>query len=137
MRAQYPELKIAAADGYFEATGDENNLVLQKIRDFAPEILMVGMGMPRQEHWIHDNFGRVGKAIMLPCGAAIDYVAGEVPTPPRWAGRFCLEWLCRLVTEPRRLWRRYLLEPWFLLFLTAVYWCRVNLALRGAYSRRH
>lgn len=47
----------------------------------------------------------------------MDYVAGAVPTPPRWAGRFGLEWLFRLLAEPRRLWGRYLVEPWFILRL--------------------
>jgi N-acetylglucosaminyldiphosphoundecaprenol N-acetyl-beta-D-mannosaminyltransferase len=53
----------------------------------------------------------------LPSGACIDYVAGAVPTPPRWMGRLGVEWLHRLVSEPRRLWSRYLVEPWFVLFL--------------------
>ena len=80
---------------------------------------MVGMGMPLQEHWIAENYDKLGNAVILPCGAAIDYFAGAIPTPPRWAGRLGLEWLYRLLAEPTRLWKRYLIEPWFLLFLTA------------------
>ncbi len=50
----------------------------------------------------------------------MDYVAGTIPTPPRWAGRSGLEWLFRLMFEPKRLWRRYLVEPWFLLKLLII-----------------
>jgi N-acetylglucosaminyldiphosphoundecaprenol N-acetyl-beta-D-mannosaminyltransferase len=87
----------------------------------------VGMGMPRQEHWIMDNLHRLHSMVVLPCGASIDYVCGEIPTPPRWAGRWGLEWLCRLLAEPRRLWKRYLIEPWFLGQLFLVHWVRAKL----------
>jgi N-acetylglucosaminyldiphosphoundecaprenol N-acetyl-beta-D-mannosaminyltransferase len=73
------------------------------------------MGMPRQEWWILDNLDRISANIVLQAGACFDYVAGEVPLPPRWMGQLGLEWLYRLVSEPGRLWRRYLVEPWSLL----------------------
>jgi N-acetylglucosaminyldiphosphoundecaprenol N-acetyl-beta-D-mannosaminyltransferase len=73
---------------------------------------MVGMGMPVQEHWILHNFFRLSPAVILAPGACFDYIAGVVPTPPRWMGQIGLEWLFRLASEPRRLWKRYLLEPW-------------------------
>ena len=78
---------------------------------------MVGMSMPRQERWVLDNFERLNTNAILTAGATLDYAAGAVPTPPRWAGKLGLEWLFRLVAEPKRLWRRYLVEPWFLFFL--------------------
>jgi N-acetylglucosaminyldiphosphoundecaprenol N-acetyl-beta-D-mannosaminyltransferase len=56
-----------------------------------------------------------GCQAILMVGACFDYLAGEIPTPPRWMGRFGLEWMYRLFGEPRRLWRRYLIEPWHLL----------------------
>lgn len=55
--------------------------------------------------------------VILTAGACMDYVAGALPTPPRWMGQLGLEWLFRLLAEPGRLWRRYLLEPWFILGL--------------------
>jgi N-acetylglucosaminyldiphosphoundecaprenol N-acetyl-beta-D-mannosaminyltransferase len=61
--------------------------------------------------------GSMSANVVLPCGAAMDYVAGAAIAPPRWAGRFCVEWLFRLISEPRHLWRRYLLEPWYVLRL--------------------
>jgi N-acetylglucosaminyldiphosphoundecaprenol N-acetyl-beta-D-mannosaminyltransferase len=87
--------------------------VLAAIRSFRPHILMVGMGMPRQEHWILDNLDEIEVRVILTAGACMDYVAGAVPTPPRWMGRWGLEWLFRLGSDPTRLWRRYLIEPWF------------------------
>ncbi len=68
--------------------------------------------MPRQEYWIHQNFARLCANVILPSGAAMDYVAGAAYIPPRWSGRVGLEWVFRLAAEPKRLWRRYLLEPW-------------------------
>ncbi len=111
--ARYPALQIQTYHGYF--TEEENNVVLNKIRDFQPHILMVGMGMPRQEHWVVDNLENITANVILTSGACFDYIAGVIPTPPRWMGRLGLEWLYRLFSEPRRLAKRYLLEPWALL----------------------
>jgi len=124
LQDRFPSLQIATTHGYFDARPDsqENQAVLQAINGYQPHVLMVGMGMPRQEHWVLDNLERLSTNTILMAGAAIDYVAGVVPTPPRWAGRFGLEWLFRLVTEPRRLWRRYLVEPWYLLRLILAEW---------------
>jgi N-acetylglucosaminyldiphosphoundecaprenol N-acetyl-beta-D-mannosaminyltransferase len=127
LRERLPGLKMATAHGYFDPVGKENERILEEIRIFAPEVLMIGMGMPRQEHWIVNNLSRLGPVVLLPCGAAIDYVAGEIPTPPRWAGRCGLEWLYRLVAEPGRLWKRYLVEPWSLFLLIGTRWLRSRL----------
>jgi len=78
------------------------------------------MGMPRQEYWISNNFSDLTANIILPSGAAIDYIAGVVPTPPRWSGKIGLEWLFRFVVEPKRLAYRYLIEPFFVLRLLGV-----------------
>jgi N-acetylglucosaminyldiphosphoundecaprenol N-acetyl-beta-D-mannosaminyltransferase len=91
--------------------------VLGVVNEFRPQILFVGLGMPRQENWILDNGERISANVILPCGAAMDYVAGAVPRPPRWAGKHGLEWLFRLLSEPRHLWRRYLVEPWYIVGL--------------------
>jgi N-acetylglucosaminyldiphosphoundecaprenol N-acetyl-beta-D-mannosaminyltransferase len=117
LRGLYPGLQVETADGYFDAAPEspDNLRVLERINVFRPNILMVGMGMPRQERWIQQNFERLATNVVLPCGACIDYVAGAIPTPPRWMGQLGIEWLYRLGSEPKRLCRRYLLEPWYLL----------------------
>lgn len=117
LQQKFPNLQIATAHGYFDACSDseDNQAVLAAINAYQPHVLMVGMSMPRQERWVLDNLESIYAIAILPCGACMDYVAGAVPTPPRWAGRWGLEWLFRLIVEPGRLWRRYFVEPWFLL----------------------
>jgi N-acetylglucosaminyldiphosphoundecaprenol N-acetyl-beta-D-mannosaminyltransferase len=119
LRDKFSDLQIATAHGYFDVRLDsqESQNVLEAINAYQPNVLMVGMGMPRQEHWLIDNIGQLQANVVLNAGATMDYVVGVVPTPPRWSGRLGLEWLFRLAAEPRRLWRRYLIEPWFVLGL--------------------
>jgi len=119
LRRAYPGLQIATAHGYFDAAPDspENTQRVELINSYKPQVLMVGMGMPRQEHWILDNVARLRTGAIIPCGALMDYLAGAIPTPPRWTGAVGLEWLFRLISEPRRLARRYLMEPWFVAWL--------------------
>ena len=117
LRRLHPGLQIQTRSGYFNVakTGNENQEVLAEINAYAPHILIVGMGMPRQEIWILENQMNVNANAILPVGGFMDYTAGEVPTAPRWLASLYLEWLYRLISEPRRLWRRYLVEPWFVL----------------------
>lgn len=112
---QYPRLCLETTHGYFDAARDsaDNRRVLGLIREYQPHILLVGMGMPRQERWIAENLPDLNCNVVLPAGAAMDYIAGAVATPPRWTGRLGLEWLFRLMIEPKRLASRYLLEPWY------------------------
>jgi N-acetylglucosaminyldiphosphoundecaprenol N-acetyl-beta-D-mannosaminyltransferase len=113
--AEFPDLQLQCHHGYFEQQGAPNQEVLAKIREFRPHLLMVGMGMPLQECWIVDNYHDIAANVMLNAGACFDYLAGVISTPPRWLGRIGMEWIFRLLHEPRRLRRRYLWEPWFIL----------------------
>jgi N-acetylglucosaminyldiphosphoundecaprenol N-acetyl-beta-D-mannosaminyltransferase len=116
-----PELRMETGHGYFnpDPQSDDSRKVVERINRYRPQILMVGMGMPLQEHWIMDHIEQLHAHVVLNVGAYIDYVAGAIPTPPRWMGFAGVEWLYRLICEPRRLWRRYLLEPWFLAGIAA------------------
>jgi N-acetylglucosaminyldiphosphoundecaprenol N-acetyl-beta-D-mannosaminyltransferase len=111
---EWPDLQIETHHGYFDAarTAPENRRLLQQIQEYKPDVLLVGMGMPRQERWIAENLPDLCCNVILPAGAAMDYIAGVVPTPPRWTGLVGLEWLFRLWKEPKRLASRYLIEPW-------------------------
>lgn len=115
LRSEFPGLQLRSRHGYFDPEGEENDEVLREIARERPQILLVGMGMPRQEHWILANLEKLAGNVILTAGGCFSYIAGAIPTPPRWIARLGLEWLFRLYSEPRRLWRRYLVEPWFLL----------------------
>jgi N-acetylglucosaminyldiphosphoundecaprenol N-acetyl-beta-D-mannosaminyltransferase len=117
LRRAAPALQVATAHGHFDVSpgSSESEAVLSSIREFRPHVLVVGMGMPLQERWINENRDRIEANVIMNLGAVLDYVSGTVPTPPRWLARLGFEWLGRLAYEPRRLWRRYLVEPWFLL----------------------
>ena len=115
---QFPGLRIAGTHhGYFDKTHSsaESEAVVDAINAARPDILLVGFGMPLQERWMMENRGRLQVNVAIPVGALFDYLAGEVPRAPRWMTDHGLEWLGRLVVEPRRLWRRYLIgNPIFL-----------------------
>jgi N-acetylglucosaminyldiphosphoundecaprenol N-acetyl-beta-D-mannosaminyltransferase len=115
---RYPALQIAGTQhGYFSpAAGDpEHEAVLARIAAGRADILLVGMGMPRQERWIGDNWERLSATVIMTAGAVFDYASGHLRRPPPVFSRTGLEWLGRLLIEPRRLWRRYLIgNPLFL-----------------------
>lgn len=119
IQKKFPNLKMQSHHGYFDRTtrSTENKDVLKRIEAFQPQILLVGMGMPIQEEWIYKNYDDISANVILPCGACMDYIAEQIPTPPRWIGKIGLEWCYRLLSEPKRLWKRYLVEPWFILWL--------------------
>lgn len=111
----FPKLQIQFHHGYFSHT--ENEIIIHKINSFKTDILMVGMGMPRQEHWIYDNYCKISAKITFLKGGYLDYIAGSNYTPPRWLGNYSLEWLYRLMSDPTRLVTRYLLEPCYVINL--------------------
>ncbi|HTJ89411.1 MAG TPA: WecB/TagA/CpsF family glycosyltransferase [Acidocella sp.] len=97
--------------GFFDMAKDsvENLALVERINRAAPSILLVNMGMPRQERWLWDNWDRLQTGVAITGGALVDHAAGRVHRPPRWVANLGIEWLVRLVREPKRLWRRYLL----------------------------
>lgn len=112
LRRRYPGLMVAGFDcpPYgFENSPFENARILQRIRNAAPDILFVALGIPKQEYWVADNASSLGVAIAMPVGGAFELIAALVPRAPRWLQSIGMEWLFRLVMEPRRLWRRYLI----------------------------
>ena len=115
----YPDLKIAGVrHGYFDhsAGSAENEAVVAEINAAAPDILLVGLGMPLQERWLMENWQRLDVGVALTGGAVFDYASGRSRRGSRLLRDNGFEWLARLLAEPRRLWRRYLLgNPLFLL----------------------
>jgi N-acetylglucosaminyldiphosphoundecaprenol N-acetyl-beta-D-mannosaminyltransferase len=123
IQLRYPTIRITGTyHGYFnkESHHPDNHAVVASINAAQPDILIVGFGMPMQERWIAENWEHLQVSIALPVGAALDYVAGTVRRGPRWMTDHGLEWLARLIIEPRRLWRRYIVgNPVFLLRVLA------------------
>jgi N-acetylglucosaminyldiphosphoundecaprenol N-acetyl-beta-D-mannosaminyltransferase len=120
--ARFPRLDFRARQGYFEESS--SSAVASQIASFAPHVVLVGMGMGRQESWILDHYEALAPASIVTVGACMEYIAGTVGTPPRWMGRTGLEWLYRFAENPSRFWRRYLIEPWIV--LAYVLWYTVS-----------
>lgn len=116
---RFPQLKITIQHGYFDKTSDseENKKVVAHINAAKPNILVVGFGMPMQEQWLKENWAKLDANIALTGGAVFDYISGELQRGPRWMTDNHLEWLARLLIEPKRLWRRYTVENVFFLYL--------------------
>ncbi len=94
---------------------DDTAETVRKIREARPDLLLVAFGAPKQEVWSHRYRTELGPVVTVGIGASLDFLAGRIRRAPRWVSRSGLEWLWRLVREPRRLWRRYLVQdPAFL-----------------------
>jgi N-acetylglucosaminyldiphosphoundecaprenol N-acetyl-beta-D-mannosaminyltransferase len=96
----------------FERDAMENDRILASIAVAEPDVVLVGLGAPKQELWVHAHAHRIHAKFALCIGATIDFLAGEKRRAPRWMRRVGLEWLHRLSTEPRRLAMRYLRDAW-------------------------
>ncbi len=96
----------------FEKDSLENDRILAQIAAARPDVLVVGLGAPKQELWVHAHRQRIQAPIALCAGASIDFLAGEKRRAPVWMRRAGLEWLHRLASEPRRLFRRYARDAW-------------------------
>ena len=118
LQAHSPALQIVGIHhGYFDKTtgSAENEAVLAQINAARPHILVVGFGMPLQERWLLENRARIDANVILTGGAVFDYISGELRRGPTWLTDHGMEWLARLLIEPRRLWKRYIIgNPLFL-----------------------
>ena len=103
---------VGSREGYFRTQGAENDSVIGAINEAAPQVLLVGMGFPRQELWIADNLPRLQVNVAVAEGGSFSFMSGEVGRAPRWVRRIGLEWLYRLGRQPWRL-RRQLRLPQF------------------------
>ena len=108
LRAAFPSLKLTVESPPFRAlSAEEDAAAVARIHDSGAGIVFVGLGCPKQERWMAAHRGKVN-AVMIGVGAAFDFHAGTVQRAPAWMRNNGLEWLHRLLSEPRRLWKRYL-----------------------------
>jgi N-acetylglucosaminyldiphosphoundecaprenol N-acetyl-beta-D-mannosaminyltransferase len=92
--------------------------MLAKIKQARPDLLLVALGSPKQELWIDKHLNELQPAVAVAVGAGLDFVAGTISRAPPWISKLGMEWLYRMAQEPRRLWRRYLVnDPKFLKIL--------------------
>ena len=123
--ARYPDLQIAGAYAppFRDLTPTEDEQVQAQIRDLQADIVFVGISTPKQERWMFEHRTAFPGVTLIGVGAAFDFHAGRVRQAPAWMQRNGLEWLFRLIMEPARLWRRYLLTtPQFIPLWAAQWW---------------
>lgn len=107
---RYPRLQVAGhyCPPFRALTPEEDDAAVEMMRSSGAQIVWVGISTPKQEFWMRDHVARLPGATLLGVGAAFDFHAGAVKRAPVWMQRNSLEWAHRLASEPRRLWRRYL-----------------------------
>jgi len=117
---RFPGLAVAGTytPPFRPLTTEEDADVIRRIRDSGADIVWVGLSTPKQERWMAEHMGRIDATLMIGVGAAFDFHAGLKCRAPRWMSRSGLEWLFRLSTEPRRLWKRYLTNNPAFVYLT-------------------
>ena len=108
---EYPNVKIATYSPPFrpQFTIQETQKMLDTVNSFGPEVLFLGMTAPKQEIWAHQNFKKIQAKRVISIGAVFDFYAKTVKRAPKWMIFLGLEWLYRLLKEPKRMWRRYLI----------------------------
>ena len=110
LESQFPGAEIVAADAppFRALSGAEQSELVTRIRESQADVVWIGLGTPQQDELVYRLQSQVS-VMLIPVGAAFDFIAGQKSQAPAWMQRNGLEWLFRLVSEPRRLWRRYLL----------------------------
>jgi N-acetylglucosaminyldiphosphoundecaprenol N-acetyl-beta-D-mannosaminyltransferase len=129
-RERHPRLRIAGfRDGYFDRSRQDD--LARSVRDSGADILFIGMPTPFKEVWAWQVRDELGARLILGVGGSFDVLAGFIARAPAWMQRAGLEWLWRLLCEPRRMWKRYLLSNTAFLWLVIVAYAR-QLSLRTA-----
>lgn len=108
MELKFPNLNIVGYNDGFFIPGDESNTILKKINDSKAEVLIVGMGMPRSEVWIKENLKNINVNCIFSVGGFFEFLAGNKKQAPAIFYNSGLEWIYRLIQEPKRLFGRYL-----------------------------
>jgi len=117
---EYPQIKVKTYSPPYKAAfaDEENTVMLKVINDFRPDVLMIGMTAPKQEKWAYQHYNDLQVGHICCIGAVFDFYAGTIKRAPKWMIMIALEWFYRLIKEPRRMWRRYLIgNAKFILFV--------------------
>lgn len=120
LQQKFPRLKISGtfSPPFRELTDQEDNQIVEMINRAKPDVVWVGIGSPKQERWMAQHLDKINAAVMIGVGAAFDFISGTKKQAPKWMQKSGLEWMFRLITEPKRLWKRYLFgNPKFIYLL--------------------
>jgi N-acetylglucosaminyldiphosphoundecaprenol N-acetyl-beta-D-mannosaminyltransferase len=115
LRERFPKLTISGRDGFFPKNERGSQEVIAEINQSNADILFVGMGMPTQEIWLSKYHSQLRVPAILTSGATLEYVTGDSYRPPAYLGALGLYGISRLISDPKRFWRRYLVEPFQLM----------------------
>jgi len=134
LRQVFPRLRLAGvySPPFRELTADEEEGVISLINDSGAGFVFISLGCPKQELWMARQRGKL-PGVMVGVGAAFDYHAGVVKRAPGWMQNRGLEWLYRLMSEPRRLWRRYLTTNSLFVYYLLRQWMRAGKPGQGGY----
>lgn len=112
LQERFPGLQVVGtlSPPFGRLEPEEDEEMVRRINEVRPDIVWVGLGCPKQERWMAEHRDRLKAPVLIGVGAAFDFLTGRKPQAPRWMQRAGLEWLFRLLTEPRRLWGRYLIN---------------------------
>jgi len=112
LKRQFPAIEVCGtfSPPFRSVTPEEDQEIVAMISRAAPDVMWVGLGTPRQERWMHEHREKLQVPVLVSVGAAFDILSGRRKQAPQWMRERGLECLFRLVQEPRRLWRRYLID---------------------------
>lgn len=121
LREKFPEIQIAGkfSPPFRDLTPEEDREVVKLINDTKPDYIWVGLGAPKQDFWMQQHRDSLKNCILMGVGAAFDFHSDKIKRAPLWMQQHSLEWLYRLVREPGRLWKRYLVQAPQFLFIRA------------------
>jgi len=111
LTALFPSIDIVGSYSppYTSSYQQEDKKIVDEINNAHPDVVWVGLGSPKQDYWMYHHRDKIDAPVMVGVGAAFDFIAQTKPQAPKWMQKVGLEWLFRLVSEPGRLWRRYLI----------------------------
>lgn len=121
LEKDYPGIQIVGmySPPFRPLTEEEDQQICDEINGLKPDFVWVGIGAPKQEMWMWEHREKIHNTVMLGVGAGFNFFAGTLDKAPAWMEKASLEWFYRLVKEPKRLWRRYVIGGWKWLYYSA------------------
>jgi N-acetylglucosaminyldiphosphoundecaprenol N-acetyl-beta-D-mannosaminyltransferase len=133
---QFPHVKVHTYSPPYKPvfSREDSEAMLEAVRSVNPDVLFIGMTAPKQEKWAHQHFEELQAGHIVCIGAVFDFYAGTIKRAPRLVIRIGMEWLYRLIKEPQRMWRRYILgNPQYILLVIREYWQQSTRQYKGVH----